>query len=272
MEDIQQEKRKDIKLVWIYKSEDNFDVWYDKVCPPATTRVFGNRADALVFAYHQCFQYLLDSEAHEEFPIANYQDKDKPFTRLELPKDQWPTTPTECALHLRKVTREQYRYAIDDHMDNCDRWGPNSTRVNDLTSKYGSIDISIHDETGHMRWANSFYIEIPQHLVVDDSVCDSIDKLSEYKSLLNGPQAHHGGFVMPQDLTGLSSNWFEQQEANARISNQQAHEYFSSLNVLDLPKGTKMMYHKGYDIYYILDTTMPELSNNDDPNEPIEVD
>lgn len=213
-----------IKLVWVYEDEDEEE--------QIVMKLFGNRADALVFAYYEAFQAIIDCGKRQD--SCNLA---KEISTAFPEKDLWPKCPKDCAKFLRDKAKDGYLF--DDHMNNSDRWGK-SHRQNDLEVRVGDIDISIHDENGSIPWSNFFDITIKQYLVVDKLDLTLITKQKEFLSNAR-TRTHVGGFDITNHLD-KGSSIFEQLANQAIQQNKDAVESSNCIKVIDISKGTQLYF------------------------------
>lgn len=157
----------ELTLVWLHTSDDK-----NKYELPDVWAAFGNRADALVYAYHECFRAIIQNEKREIFPLKSIAYENTMFEKTNIPEDEtlWPKKPMECALYLRQIVRKNRRYLIDDHMEDYDKWHE-IRRKDDLETEYGNIKISIRDTNVPycICWSSLYKIKIKQYPVINNT-------------------------------------------------------------------------------------------------------
>lgn len=134
---------------------------------------FGNRRDALVYAYRELFEILRIYDASHLAPEGS------PYQSLMLSGDILSNDPHAYAIYLyRQIAKTNGRYGIDDHFSDEDRWG-RQVRIKDMDAEIGDIDISVHDRIGQSsQWHNCAVVSVKQFPLVDSPNTD-FSKLRE---------------------------------------------------------------------------------------------
>jgi hypothetical protein len=224
-----------LKLVWVY--DDGNEI-----------KCFGNRKDAMLFAYHTIAKELDVYDAERPSPDTEY-------LRIVLNLDSLPGTSIECANMLREQSAKSgknRRYLFDDHLGNTDRWGDSSRRPYDMDVRVGEIDISVHDEHSIWRWDNCVGVDLEQYPVVDTDECPLT--IIETVNLLGELTIHSGGHIVDPSK-GIEQ--FAEIAEKITSENNRTVERSKMIRVEDVSPGTIIYRVKGEKFF----TLQPPLKN-----------
>ena len=237
-----------VKLVWVYESENDSDNDSDNDNDSdgdngddsdndgdsnnGGKMIFGNRKDALIFAYHRIYKKLL-----------SYHSMYK-SSKLNMPKSDWPLTPRECAKYLRQMADELY--GVDDHLDDTDRWG-NGHRIDDLDSQIGSIDISVQD-SDNINWY-TFGVEVAQYCVAENE--KDISMIMGIKNELQNLEQHHGGHYIDPNSGVDFFKQIVQFDQETKTANKIKHDKTNVIEVIPIKNGTKIYYDEKKKIFFL---------------------